>query len=310
MTERTKEIFEKHEIRKTKEQKSAFREFVTGYAKDEGYSTKIERAGKADNIIVGNPDNAKVIYTAHYDTPPGVPFPNLITPKCIPLYILYQIFIIALLYTVPILLMTLVPHIIIKNGGNESWKVILFIVGYAIMLFELYLLIAGPANKHNANDNTSGISVLLELMHAMPEEIRDNVAFIFFDLEERGTLGSACYKKKHKAAVQNTPIINFDCVGDGDHILLAARKNASVLEEKLVRAYTSTATITSEVVTKGVYYPSDQKNFDLGVGVGAFTMSKRGILYTDKIHTKRDTVCKEENIDYLVEKSINLAQII
>ena len=50
----------------------------------------------------------------------------------------------------------------------------------------LLLFFAGPANKHTANDNTSGVATLIEIMKELPEELRSDVAFIFFDLEEVG----------------------------------------------------------------------------------------------------------------------------
>lgn len=310
MTDTTREIFDKYEIRKTKKQKAAFRDFVKNAAVEAGYPVKIEKAGKAKNIIVGTPKTAGVLYTAHYDTPAATPFPNLITPKNIPLYILYQILICVALYTIPVLMIALFPKLILNAGGSSTWSFVCIFGGYALMIIELFLLLNGPANKHNSNDNTSGVTVLLELMKAMPEEERANVAFIFFDLEEKGTVGSAEYRKKHSKEVKSTPVINFDCVSDGNTILFAVGRKARYLEEKLKAAFVSNDTFTVDVATKGVFYPSDQKNFNVGVGVAALNTSKRGILYTDKIHTKKDIVYNEENIAFLVEGSVNLARII
>ena len=47
---------------------------------------------------------------------------------------------------------------------------------------------------------------------------------------------------------------------------------------------------------------SDYKNFPCGVGCMACKRSKGGIFYTPNIHTKRDTVASQENIDYIVEQ--------
>ena len=47
-------------------------------------------------------------------------------------------------------------------------------------------------------------------------------------------------------------------------------------------------------------YPSDQANFQKGVGV-AFLRKKRFIgYYMNRIHTKRDTILQKENLDALV----------
>ena len=92
MTETTKVILEKYQVRKSKKQKRAFASYVEQIASEEGYSYKSEKGlFGAENLIVGDPKNAKVVYTAHYDTAPALPFPNFITPKNLLIYILYSI---------------------------------------------------------------------------------------------------------------------------------------------------------------------------------------------------------------------------
>ena len=46
-----------------------------------GYTARVENGALgAKNVIVGNEKEAKLLFTAHYDTAPKLPFPNLITP--------------------------------------------------------------------------------------------------------------------------------------------------------------------------------------------------------------------------------------
>ena len=74
MTETTREIFEKYEVRKTKRQKKKFRKYIKALASEQGYMVKEEKGYLgARNVIIGDPDRAKVIYTAHYDTCPKLP---------------------------------------------------------------------------------------------------------------------------------------------------------------------------------------------------------------------------------------------
>lgn len=309
MTITTQEVFDKHEVRKTKEQRAEFRKFVQRIAENEGYDCVVENSGgNAHNIIVGSPKEAKVVFTAHYDTCATTPFPNFITPKSIYRYILYQLFICLCIYTVPVLMITLVPSLILKWTGSGSVAVIFFLLGYVALFLSCFLLIAGPANKHSANDNTSGVSVLLDLMHEMPGEYREDVAFIFFDLEERGCVGSQSYRKRHARDMKKKPVINFDCVGDGKNMILVVKKDARPYVEMLSEAFASTDTINVEVSTKGAFFPSDQRSFERGVGVGAFKMHDKGYLYLDRIHTKFDTKFDEENIEYLVNSSIKLIE--
>ena len=101
MTETTKEIFEKYQVRKTKKQKTAFIEYIKQTAECYGYDVKVENgAFGVRNIIVGDPDTAKVLYTAHYDTCARLPFPNFITPKNFLVYLLYQLLIVGVFVAV------------------------------------------------------------------------------------------------------------------------------------------------------------------------------------------------------------------
>ena len=311
MTETTREIFEKHEIRKTKEQRKGFREWLISYAKANGYEAREEEVTKkAANVIVGNPAEADVVYTAHYDTCAVMPLPNFITPKNILIYIIYQLILTAVLFAVPITVMFILAPIVLRATGSDALYTAMLIGGYAMLIGILLLMRNGPANKHTANDNTSGVTLLIDLMTDMPMELRHKVAYIFFDAEELGTIGSKIYKKKHPRVAKSRPVINFDCVSDGKNILFVAKKKASALDEKLREAFKSNDTYSVEVATKGVFYPSDQRNFELGVGVAALNRTKRGILYMNKIHTPRDTVYDEENITFLKNGAIELARII
>ena len=311
MTETTKTVFEKHEIRKSKKQKAAFAEYVQATATAEGYPSHIEPGSLgAKNIVVGNPETAKVVYTAHYDTCAVMPFPNFITPKNILIYILYQ-----MLITFVLLLLPILPAVglllLLKNNANVDAELLgslLYFVWLSLVILELGLVMAGPANRHTANDNTSGVTTLLDIMHALPAELRPHVAFIFFDLEEMGLFGSSGYGSIHKSVRKNTLLLNFDCVSDGDTILFAVNKGARPYVPAMEAAFPSTETLQAEVVTKGVFYPSDQASFICGVGVAALKRSKHGILYMDRIHTKNDTVYEEKNIEYLTEGAVRLAQ--
>ena len=71
-------IFEKHQVRKTKKQKTEFINYVENFARENGYQVTTEKGSYGSrNIVVGNPESAKVIFGAHYDTCPLLPFPLL-----------------------------------------------------------------------------------------------------------------------------------------------------------------------------------------------------------------------------------------
>ena len=315
MTQTTETIFQNYQIRKTKKQKSAFIGYVKTVAEENGYTCEIQKGTFGSrNIVIGSPEKSKVIYTAHYDTCAVLPFPNFITPKNFLIYLLYQIGIIIPIFAfagVVSFLLSFLLAIPLAFLGIDSalfslictFIIDLFLIGFCI------LLIAGPANRHTANDNTSGVTTLLDLMLSMPEELRDGVAFVFFDLEEAGLIGSMSFANKYKKAVRNKPLINFDCVSDGDHILFAVKKSASRYIPLLKESFQEDSRVSAvDICSKGVFYPSDQANFPRGIGVASLKRTKRGLLYMDRIHTPKDTVYREENIRFLTEGAIRLTQ--
>lgn len=306
MTETTKTILEKYQVRKGTDKKLAFIEYLKGIVEAKGYSFKIENGSfGAWNIVVGDVDKAKVIYTAHYDTCARLPFPNFITPKNFGIYLLYN-----LLILVPMVVYGFLSGVLTGVVGAFSplWGDVVFFCSEALLIAFVILMMAGPANKHTANDNTSGVTTLIDIINSIDGEAKEKAAFVFFDLEEAGLIGSSSFAKLHKSVKKGTPIINFDCVSDGENIVLAVGKGAKGYIPLLSECFPSTDKLNSEVAT-GVFYPSDQMNFKLGVGVCALKKSKRfGVLYMDRIHTKNDTVYREENIEYLTECAIRLAE--
>ncbi len=310
MTEIAHAVFDRHEVRKSKAQKAAFRAFARALSEREGYTVHEEKGSFGSiNLVIGDPTKARVTYTAHYDTCARLPFPNFITPTSIWVYVLYQILVMVILMIPPILLEVGAWHTLGRLGVSIMvTEIVSRAAFYASLVGELYWIMAGPANPHAANDNTSGVITILELMAAMPPERRGEVAFILFDLEEMGMFGSSGYAARHKGAMSDKPLINFDCVSDGDTMLFALRKGAAGLEAAVEEAFPAEGKFHVKVMTKGVFYPSDQAQFPMGIGVAALKKSRRGILYMDRIHTVRDVVFEEENIAFLVRGSVRLAE--
>ena len=209
-------ILNEFQIRKSPVQKSSFRCWLSDKLTSHGYIVRVESGGsliKSSNVIVGNPETAKVVFTAHYDTCAVLPFPNFITPQNIILYLLYQILIL-----VPIFILAIGAEILLLALWHDAPMWMALLIVYAVLGFCIWWMMAGPANKHTMNDNTSGVATLMEIALSLPAEKRNAVAFIFFDNEEKGLLGSTLFKKKHGVKTKNTPVINFDCVSDGDYI--------------------------------------------------------------------------------------------
>lgn len=78
-------------------------------------------------------------------------------------------------------------------------------------------------NGPGADDNASGVSVLLELARYFKDQkdnLPFNVKFVFFGAEELGLLGSQAYSQKHISDTSSVIYyFNVDCVGDTGAIL-------------------------------------------------------------------------------------------
>ena len=287
----SKEILEKYQIRKNKKQKTEFIEFLRAHfpelAVEEG------GFGKNRNLVIGNISSAKAVLGAHYDTCAVMPVPNFIMPKRPVLSVLYSLIIVAIFVLICGAFGAAVG-IAVKDEYIATRSAMLL---YWVLLILLFL---GPANKHTVNDNTSGVITLVELMSSMTEEERAQYCFVFFDNEEKGLLGSSFFAKQHKEEMEDKLLINFDCVSDGDNIMFIANKKAyPEYAEKLGTAFAEaegkTVLIENE---KGTHYPSDQRNFKKNIAVAALKKGRIG-LYMDRIHTPRDTVMDEKNIELL-----------
>jgi len=307
MTAETKELLDKYQIRKSPKQKEAFRAWLADVLKSYDYEPYTESSGslvKSTNLIVGNPEQAKVVYTAHYDTCAVLPFPNLITPRNLFLYLLYQILIV-----IPMFALAIAAEVLLLVLWPDCPMIFALLLVYLVLGFCFWWIIAGPANKHTVNDNTSGVVVLLETALSLPTEQRDQVAFVFFDNEEKGLLGSTWFKKQHGNAMKETLLINFDCVSDGDYIQFFPNKALKAQNETITlleSCFQSKGTKNVEVVRGFGFYPSDQRAFPYGVGVAALHKSKIGF-WLSRIHTPRDTVFQAENIDLLCNGALTLA---
>ena len=301
-------LVEKFPIRKSDKQKQAFREWFIGWAGEQGYTaeaTKPKGMFRSSNVVVGDPETAEVTFTAHYDTPACMFVPNFITPRNVLVYILYQLLLVPILLIPGALTGALLGHILRVVTDNAILASEFGgLAGFIMVYVTLGIMMFGPANKNNVNDNTSGVAAVMELMLRIPAEQRAKAAFILFDNEEKGMLGSSAYASSHKAVKKEKLIINMDCVGDGENVMFFANKKTRSLETfpKLEAAMTGVSG-RNYIMSKleKCVYPSDQSQFKHGIAVCACNKMPVIGYYCDKIHTKKDTVCEQANLDFLAE---------
>ncbi len=294
-----------HEVRKSRVQKTAFIETLTGIYGDRLHVEESGKLIKSRNIVLGDPDTASVIYAGHYDTCAKLPFPNFITPKNLPLFLLYQIAI-TLLMLIPCFGLSVLTAYFTKS--LLLTELALFVSLFLVM----WLFVGGKANPHTANDNTSGVVTVLTLADRLAD--RNDVCFVLFDNEEIGMFGSMAFAQKHKTAAKQTLLVNFDCVSDGDWLLLVSTKpvrrkvNYEQFCDHVRKVCADTEKIPLIEKSSSTVYPSDQMNFKKSVAVAALKKTKTKLVgyYMDRIHTPKDTVFDDRNIDALADIFENL----
>lgn len=301
MTPLSEKIIREYMVRKTGKQKKAFRDMLIGELNAQGVDAREEKGNdlfRSVNVVAGDPDNAHMIFGAHYDTCPRLPFPNFITPRNIWAFIAYQIGMVAVIVAVFVVLVALILKPL--EAVSEIAAYIVWLICYFGLLA---LMMKGPANPKTYNDNTSGVVGLVELMAKMPADVRERCAFVFFDNEEVGVLGSAAFRKLHPACAKETPMVNLDCIGDGDHLMLSASKGFrgdAALYEALKAAFADKGSVMHVEAEKTIY-PSDQAGFKVALAIAALKKMKVIGYYMDRIHTPKDTILREDNVERITD---------
>lgn len=288
--------------RKDMQEKIKFRDYIVETLKKKGIEAKIERTkdGKNDNIVVGDPTTAKAVFTAHYDTPARSLFPNIMMPKSRVIFYAYQFVPIIFLLVVSFTFAYIVGHVIINDMRAYALS---FLLAYYGLFFGIMRVFK---NKNNFNDNTSGVATVLSIIDKLSPEELNNVAFILFDNEEKGKKGSKAYFADHKEQMKDKFLVNFDCVGNGNNVIFIAQKDAVNSEEYkiLESSFSNKEKFNLEFLThKQADSNSDHKNFPKGVACVACKNNKKGFLYTPYIHTNKDLVAENSNIEFLTKNT-------
>ena len=260
--------------RKAKE-KEMFRTWLVWELREMGYSVSLQSSesalqtrGSATNVVVGDPEQAKLILTAHYDTGVKELFPPLIAPTRPVTFTLYQA-----LTPVLMLLVSFLLSFGITFALNEPFMTLpLFLIFLLAMLCYPKF---GPDEMRNANDNGSGVAALLETAKNITPRYRGNVCFVFFDCGAQGMQGARGFRRKYPVTREKN-VINLDCVGQGDELLLLPSKYSRWNGELLDLINESFAEVEMPegksvlLKTDGlVYYPSDNRKFRYSTAVCA-----------------------------------------
>ena len=296
MTEISQRIVTGYQARKTKKQKNAFIELLRQTFPE----LKVEEAGKqkSKNLILGDVEQADVVLTAHYDTCPVSVFPNLSMPYRSWLKLPYIFVSLA-----PILAASFVAFkLVIRLDVSISVKLMFALMVYYALLFGKYFY--GIANPSTLNDNTSGVITVLDAWQSMDAAARARTAVVLFDDEEKGCVGSKSFYQLHEKAMEDKLLLNLDCVGDGDTMLLVGTEAAlDRYGDSLKEIFPEQDGLHVVIDSKErADYSSDHKHFPMGVGISARRQNRLLGLYFARIHTPWDTVLRLKNVVYLTDR--------
>lgn len=304
-TQKATEIFDSHPTRFTKKEKAALRATLRGAFSRMGYadSDMAEVQASGTNFVVGDPRTAEYLFTAHYDTPGRTGW-MLWTSRFVGqaganVAMVVEMLLVILLLPV---LSEWVPSLNSVLGADADFWLVegAFLLMLVVMVGSMVI-----KNRNNRNDNTSGVLALLSLAEqvAADEELRKKCCFVFFDNEEWGLLGSggfASWGKKQGIDWKRVKMINFDCVGNGDVLTLAANKKTAIAQS--VAKACESAGMKPVSKRSAVIFLSDHANFPNSVMVSYTMRSTIGLLYLPLIHTGKDVVCSVEQINGLTQQ--------
>ncbi len=306
-------VTSRHGARMKRTHKKDFREFIAGIAESMGYSATVEDNVIAKNIIVGNPKEAKIVLTAHYDTPPNMPYHFLkrqVSTLGIALPSVLGIGMVLTRHAINAHDQALLSFMI--NSLQTSTFILDGVAATAIGtgLYSFGLL--GGENKNNYNDNSSGLIALLILMNYykdLPESERNKIAFVMFDNEEKGLIGSLCYASKHNIKEQR--FLNFDCIGRGNRInCIYTGKVTNEFTNDIYEALGSLANqgYLPRLKKSNLNTMSDHLPFKKSKGNLTILCDTEDSPVTEHIHSSKDTKINLETISEIAKcsaKTIN-----
>ena len=211
-------LLEDYPIRRTHRQRERFLSFVKTYSESLGWRTRLLRSGTSVCLLIGNETDAKIGISACYETPGQTLVPASIYPAARVITLLIRF--LPLIVTV---LVFPIAAFAARTGFTLTILEILFLS--ATVFFTLRLFIQ-PSNRENCNCNSSGCSVLLDLLKAITANNRKKVVFLLWDRPDVERNGFS-RTWKSDPSVASLPFVHLSCLGYGNRVLLLQKKSAN-----------------------------------------------------------------------------------
>ena len=288
-------LFTKHETRMYRKEKEAFLECCEKEFIEFGYDDVIVKAernmfGLTSKNLVAGPLDGDILITAHYDTPGRNGFLLFMNP-------LVGLLLSNILFLAIILLLDHYLLIMIEN--EHHWVSSLRII-VALVLIGSFII----KNKHNHNDNTSGVLGVYKMAELVAQNphLKSRCTFILFDHEEvfpalLGSRAFANWRKKNYPEKKDSLVINLDCIGVGDVLTVMTRKKHE--DWYSIASYMEREGFEVRRTRGGLIMDGDHAPFQKGVSLMFQEKSLLGPLYIRNIHTRKDRFCDLKQVERL-----------
>lgn len=143
-----------------------------------------------------------------------------------------------------------------------------------------------------ANDNGSGVAVLMAAAEALAQEPlpHTQVDVIFFSAEESGLIGSEVYVKEHREQLNGAAVLNLDMVGSGERLTYVS--GAGMFPPRRTTRWMNALLRKVRPDMRGRWYwmgSSDFASF-LAKKIAATSLEASGRGRENVYHTDRDTM--------------------
>ena len=158
---------------------------------------------------------------------------------------------------------------------------------------------------HSVSANHSGIVILCELLCTLTGAQRAKAAFVFID---RKGAGLSYFRSQYKEQLADKLLVSFDCVSNGDTILIAATKQARAAMGDVIKCSFPQAESKAVLLAKAEKFNHivSQTGFQKAITVVALRPRRYIGYYVDRFRTNTDTEFDKENIKLICDGILNL----
>lgn len=175
---------------------------------------------------------------------------------------------------------------VLSNSADKSKPIILLVAHFDSIAIETGTILS---TAPGADDNASGVAILLELARVMSQKAsRNKVEFVFFNAEEIGALGSKHLAQAYKKnKVKLSYLINIDMVGTWSGLISKTNPINYVTNKESQFIIDNMKRKTSYPLDKAKKNWRDDQGSFWDNGYAAIEITENGS--TGFMHTKNDT---------------------